>query len=118
MQLRLRRLLMFYIKGIVSRDLHVCFLVSIERAEVPTSYGTVRLLLKFRYQFVFDILTCFAVGVGAGAASKFFLEPNPCKNHAAAQCWDPDPVGSEFLAESTSVNFYQILSWIQIQPHS
>jgi hypothetical protein len=54
------------------------------------------------YQFVFDILACFAVGVGAGAALKFFPEPNPCKNHAAAQCWDSDP---DFWPDPDSTTF-------------
>jgi hypothetical protein len=53
MQLRFRRLLMFNIKGIVSRGLHICFLVSIESSEDPTPYGAVRLLLKFRFRVDF-----------------------------------------------------------------
>jgi hypothetical protein len=41
-------------KGIESRHLHICFLVSIDISEVPTPYGAVRLLLKchfFRVEF-------------------------------------------------------------------
>jgi hypothetical protein len=124
MQLWLRRLLIFNMKGIVSRDWHSLttqrrdnrkirheneILKANERLHIHanTSYTTI-------YQFVFDILACFAVGVGAGAKYKFFPEPNSCKNHAAAQCWDSDPVRSEFLAGSTSGNFYRIY----IRPHS
>jgi hypothetical protein len=51
MQLRLCQLLMFNIKGIVSRDLKICFFVSMERSEVPTPYGAVRLLLKLCFEF-------------------------------------------------------------------
>jgi hypothetical protein len=32
------------VKGIVSGDLHICFFVSIDRSEIPTPYGAVRLL--------------------------------------------------------------------------
>jgi hypothetical protein len=42
-----------YIKGIVSRDLHICFLVSIDRSEIPTHTKRVRLLLKFRFRVEF-----------------------------------------------------------------
>jgi hypothetical protein len=34
------------IKGMVSRDLHICVLVSIDRSEVPTHTKRVRLLFK------------------------------------------------------------------------
>jgi hypothetical protein len=41
--------------GIASRDLHICFLVSIDRSEIPTPFGAVRLLLKFCFPVeVFD----------------------------------------------------------------
>jgi hypothetical protein len=41
------------IKGIVSRDFVVLFLVSFERSEVPTHTEHVRLLLKLRFRVAF-----------------------------------------------------------------
>jgi hypothetical protein len=41
------------IKGIVSRDWHTSFLVSIDRSEVPTHTKRVRLLLKFWFRVEF-----------------------------------------------------------------
>jgi hypothetical protein len=40
-------------KGIVSRDLVVCFLVSFDRSEVSTHKDRVYLLLKFRFRVKF-----------------------------------------------------------------
>jgi citrate lyase synthetase len=43
----------FVLKGIVSRDFVVCFLVSFNRSEVPTYNERVHLLLKFRFRVKF-----------------------------------------------------------------
>jgi hypothetical protein len=40
----------FCFKGIASRDLHLCVLVSVGRSEVHTTYGAVRFLLKFHFR--------------------------------------------------------------------
>jgi hypothetical protein len=37
-------------KGIVSRDLHICFLLPFYKYKVPSHYGTIRLLFKFRFR--------------------------------------------------------------------
>jgi hypothetical protein len=39
------------LKGIVSRDFIVCFLVSFDRSEVSTHKEWVHLILKFRFRF-------------------------------------------------------------------
>jgi hypothetical protein len=36
-------------KGIVSRDLHICFLIPFNRPEIPAHKEWVLLLLKFRF---------------------------------------------------------------------
>jgi hypothetical protein len=41
------------LKGKVSRDFVVCFLVAFERSEVVTNKGRVRLLLKFCFPRIF-----------------------------------------------------------------
>jgi hypothetical protein len=45
----------FYVKGIVSQDFHICFLVSIDRSEVPAHKKRVRLLISFSCR-IFDFL--------------------------------------------------------------
>jgi hypothetical protein len=37
------------LKGIVSQDLHICFLVTVDKSQVPTPYGTIRLLFKLSF---------------------------------------------------------------------
>jgi hypothetical protein len=44
------------IKGIVSRDFVVCFLVSFDSSEVPTPTELVHLLFKFRFRLKTNIL--------------------------------------------------------------
>jgi hypothetical protein len=43
----------FLVKGIVSRDLHICFLIPFDRSEVSTHQERVLLLLKFRFRVEF-----------------------------------------------------------------
>jgi hypothetical protein len=45
--------ILFFVKGIVSRDLQICFLVPFDRSKVPTPYRTVRLLFKSRFNVLF-----------------------------------------------------------------
>jgi hypothetical protein len=46
-------MVMYLLKGIVSRELVVCSLVSFYRSEVPTHTDRVRLLVKFRFRVEF-----------------------------------------------------------------
>jgi hypothetical protein len=41
------------LKGIVSRDFMVCFLVSFDRSDIPTHQERVLLLLKVRFRIEF-----------------------------------------------------------------
>jgi hypothetical protein len=49
----IREAIIPYIKRIVSRDLYICFLVTVDKSEVSTPYGAVRLFLTFRFRVEF-----------------------------------------------------------------
>jgi hypothetical protein len=94
-------------KGIVSRDLHIYFLVSIDRSEVPTPTNGVRLRLKIQNsRFLrLGVVSLPWVELGIRLSSATYWEPTtalmhmphmpmetvPVRGSLQPRTWCPDP---------------------------
>jgi hypothetical protein len=85
---------MFNIKGIVSRDLHICFLVSIESSEDPTPYGAVHLILKFSFHVKFFRFSRLSV---VSLPCEWSLAIRPFAAPVVAPYWEPTTAHIQML---------------------